>query len=116
MFLNNQDSEAGGNFDASECSYRSSQVETNHELDEFASASSFFNQIPKEVSNHNFETQIENVGNGNDFSGIESQISMGFIGSGALIHNDGFKNSQQNGAISPKVMHASVKPSDLFQS
>ena len=52
----------------------------------------------------------------NDFSGVESQMSMGFIGSGAFIHNDGVQNSFQNGAVSPKIMHASVKPSDLFQS
>ena len=50
----------------------------------------------------------------NDFSGVESQMSMGFIGSGAFIHNDGVQNSFQNGAVSPKIMHASVKPSDLF--
>ena len=86
-------------------------------MDEFATASLFFNQNQRKETSKNFAEMIEqSEDRHNDFSGIESQISMGFIGSGALLHKDGVQNEYQIGAISPKVMHASVKPSDLMQS
>ena len=55
-----------------------------------------------------------------DFSAdmLQSQCSMGFIGSGGFVHGNGVTNSFTafTGDVSPKQMHDSVKPSDLMLS
>lgn len=91
MFRNQLNQEIEDQFEAEEdCSYRSSQVETNQDLDEFGAASLFFNQHPRKETSKNFAEMIEqSEERHHDFSGVESQISMGFIGSGALLHKDG---------------------------